>query len=256
VAIPGVAVRQSSPRREYSLRSGRHSIDRESSEQEGKSRGRRRRSRCSGRSMSGKHRNVSEWRLAVGVPSRPVRRRRRRRRQRKARVCRSPVVLTSRDAPLLPRSGVCDGGSDIERKARVCRSSAVLTSRDAPLLPRSGVCDGGSDIPLGTDYAARVKLATRSLSRVEACTVTTWLGKMTKIHSTCELTWVRLLRVSGPTRLTGCRRAVFGCLHRLQSQTLQMQVPSSCLHPQKHQKRPFLQSQARLMQLFLPLIMY
>jgi hypothetical protein len=63
---------------------------------------------------------------------------------------------------------------------------------------------------------------------------------------------VRLVRVFGPTRLTGCRRAAFGCLHRPQSQALQMQFPSSCLHPQK---RPFLQSQARLMQLFLPLMM-
>jgi hypothetical protein len=67
---------------------------------------------------------------------------------------------------------------------------------------------------------------------------------------------VRLVRVSGPTRLTGCRRATFGCLHRPQSQALQMQFPSSCLHPQKRQKQPFLRSQARLMQLFLSLMMY
>jgi hypothetical protein len=67
---------------------------------------------------------------------------------------------------------------------------------------------------------------------------------------------VRLVRVSGTTRLTGCRRATFGCLHRPQSQALQMQFPSSCLHPQKRQKQPFLRSQARLMQLFLSLMMY
>jgi hypothetical protein len=45
---------------------------------------------------------------------------------------------------------------------------------------------------------------------------------------------VRLVRVSGPTRLTGCRRAAFGCLHHPQSQALLMQFHSSCLHPQKH----------------------
>jgi hypothetical protein len=33
-------------------------------------------------------------------------------------------------------------------------------------------------------------------------------------------------------------------------------ISPSCLHPQKRQKRPFLQSQARLMQLFLSLMMY
>jgi hypothetical protein len=67
---------------------------------------------------------------------------------------------------------------------------------------------------------------------------------------------VRLVRVSGPTRLTGCRRAAFGCLHRPQSQALQMQFPFSGLHPQKRQKQSFLQSQARLMQLFLSLMMH
>jgi hypothetical protein len=67
---------------------------------------------------------------------------------------------------------------------------------------------------------------------------------------------VCLVRVSEPTRLTGCRRPAFDCLHRSQSQALQMQFFPSCLHPQKRQKRSFLQSQARLMQLFLSLMMY
>lgn len=37
-----------------------------------------------------------------------------------------------------------------------------------------------------------------------------------------------------PTRPTGCRRVAFGSLHRPQSRALQMQLPHSCLHPQKH----------------------
>jgi hypothetical protein len=42
---------------------------------------------------------------------------------------------------------------------------------------------------------------------------------------------VCLVRFSGPTRPTGCSRAAFGCLHRPQSQALQMQFPHPCLHP-------------------------
>jgi hypothetical protein len=77
------------------------------------------------------------------------------------------------------------------------------------------------------------------------------------IENSCLATLrVRLVRVSGPTRPTRCRRAAFGCLHHPQSQALQMQFPPSCLHLQKRQKQPLLQSQARLMQLFLSLMMY
>jgi hypothetical protein len=77
-----------------------------------------------------------------------------------------------------------------------------------------------------------------------------WFGST---WSVVRLLRVRLVRVSGRTRLTGCRRVAFDCLYRPQSQVLRMHFLPSCLHPQK---RPFLQSQARLMQLFLSLMMY
>jgi hypothetical protein len=67
---------------------------------------------------------------------------------------------------------------------------------------------------------------------------------------------VRLVRVSGPTKPTGCRRSAFDCLHHPLSQALQMKFSTSCLHPQKRQKRSFLQSQARLTLLFLLLMIY